>query len=119
MSKVPFKLLVRKLETKDLKPGEETPMKLVLLTDTEFLKELIKEAEATGYAGHQISMPGSASGLDEIIFEMTPANGLKRNTHYMQDAMRHGDKLVHICTLNPAHRDEQTPTQPDNEESTS
>ena len=73
--------------------------KLILLTDTVFLKAFLDRVNRGGHHAHQITMPGSDSGIDEIIFEcITPLTN-KLKTHYTQDVLAHSDKLTHICTL--------------------
>ena len=90
MNTTPFKILFRKTD----KEGEH---KLVILTDTVKLKQMLDESNQRGYAGHEITMPGST--VAEIIFEVTPPLASRERTHYVHDLKVHSDKLVKVSTL--------------------
>ena len=98
MNKAPVKVLVQQLQRQE-HAGDQKPLKLVLLTDTSVLQALVDKAKDEGYACHNISNPGSASGIDDITIEVVATGGSKKESQYFKIMNYGAPDVIQVATL--------------------
>jgi hypothetical protein len=99
MNKAPLKLIVSEtFETVETAGNER--LRILLLTDTEVLKNLIEQAERYGNTHLGINLGAdSDTGIQDIIIDVIKPGGSKKGTYYWGEMTNPKVRVIHATTI--------------------